>query len=197
MTQGQGSKWDRLEWLRGDGPVAPAARRAGPEDLPQAVRIPYRPGLGRIVLAVVFFGACAAFLRNEARTNDRGLVINGLVELSVSGATVFYWVLCGSSVALVAAAVFVGLPQWFIPRFVVLEPDAITIPGWGLSTRHYRIPRCDIRGVHVSSYRKYRFLKVLAVGGTRSINSGMLPLEGDFDVILGWFQSSRERVPRA
>lgn len=190
------NKWDRLEWLRGDpnGPQPAPLPASGMPPASAAREIPYRPSLGKPLLAMVFFGVCAVIMAHEAQTNDRGVVLNGLVELSTSGATVFYWVICGLSLGLVATALFFGLPQLLIPRRIVLEPDAITIPGWGFSRKHYRIPREEVRGVHLSSYQKIRMLKIIHVGGSKTINSSMMPHDGDMDTVLAWF---KEPAPAA
>lgn len=39
------------------------------------------------------FGACAAFLFYRASTNDRGLIINGIIHFDAEGADIFYFVL--------------------------------------------------------------------------------------------------------
>lgn len=49
-------------------------------------------------LAFILFGGSAAFMVNRAQTNDRGLIINGLIELDSSGADVFYAVMAVLSV---------------------------------------------------------------------------------------------------
>ncbi len=53
----------------------------------------YRPSPKVMVLSGLFFGACAAVLGHKASTNTRGLMLNGIIELSPSGASTFYWVL--------------------------------------------------------------------------------------------------------
>ncbi|MRG98028.1 hypothetical protein [Polyangium spumosum] len=53
------------------------------------LRKPYTP----LVLAILFFGACAAFMFHRASVNDRGLVLNGLIHFEPGGADVFYAVM--------------------------------------------------------------------------------------------------------
>ena len=48
---------------------------------------PYRPKWGMIIFGVVFFGACSVALGMKAADNDRGVVINGLIEFGPQGAT--------------------------------------------------------------------------------------------------------------
>jgi hypothetical protein len=184
------NKLAHLDWLRTDTAAASHPAAARPSG---TMEIPYRPALGKTALAAVFFGFGAVIMGHAARTNDRGLILIRLIELSVSGAAIFYWVICYVCLAFVAVAVLFALPQAFIPRRILLEPDAITVPGWGFSTRHYRIPRDEIRGASVSSYHKYRFLKITTLGGSKTINSSMLPHEGDFDVIVNWLDGPAAR----
>jgi hypothetical protein len=177
--------WSQLDWLKGDGP-----RPVPPPDAPRPTKesersytFAYRPHAGMLVLAVLFFGAGALFMRHLAVTNDRGLVINGIITLGVGGAKIFYWSLAGVCAAFVVAGIFFGIPQIFIPRNVILEPDAITVPGWGLSKKHYRIPWKEIEAVVRSSHQKYVFVRIIHGGRKYAINSGMLPSNSDMETI--------------
>jgi hypothetical protein len=59
------------------------------EDTIIPLRRPYR----ELVLGFVLFGAAAAYLFYRASTNDRGLILNGLIHLDPSGAGTFFVVL--------------------------------------------------------------------------------------------------------
>jgi hypothetical protein len=45
---------------------------------------------GIFALAALLFGGAAAFFFHRAGTNDRGLIINGIIELSPGAADIFY-----------------------------------------------------------------------------------------------------------
>jgi len=53
---------------------------------------------GMFVLAAVFFGV-------RANSNDRGLIINRVVELSENSATIFYRIFCFLSLCFVAITI--------------------------------------------------------------------------------------------
>ncbi len=55
--------------------------------------IPLRKPYKQLVLAVLFFGACAAFMFHRANTNDRGLILNGILHFEPGGADIFYAVM--------------------------------------------------------------------------------------------------------
>ena len=190
MAQEPQNKWAQLDWLKGDGrPPAPLPADRVQYRAPERVEIEYRPPVGRLLLAMLFFAACGLFGAHQARTNDRGLIISRLIELSPAAATAFWGVLCVLSFGFVAAALGM-FPRSFVRRHIVLEADAITIPTPGLNRRVYRIPREDIRSVSVQHFQKMRYVKFRHHGGVRPINSTWLPHEGDLDRILKWLDAS-------
>lgn len=52
--------------------------------------IPLRRPYKEAGLVAVFFGPCAAFFYHRATTNDRGLILNGLIEMGPEAADWFY-----------------------------------------------------------------------------------------------------------
>jgi len=189
MATEPGGKWEKLDWLKGDGPAAaPGPVGWARQRPPERVEIAYGPSAGKLVLGVLFFGCVAAFMAHAARTNDRGLILGGLIELSTPWATVFYWVISAAGVAFVLLMLLL-VPRCLVRRHIVLEKDAITIPSRTPSRRVYRIARGDIRDVSVRQYRHLRYVKIYHAGGVRPINSTWLPHEWDLDVILEWLRA--------
>lgn len=138
---------------------------------------------GKLALGVIFFGAGALFMHHRAATNDRGLIINGLIELGVHGAKIFYWSLAALSAAFVVVCIFYGMPQLLIRRRITMDEDAITLPARGFSAAHYRIPWGEIESVSRSTYEKMTFLKIRHRGRRFSVNSTWLPSNGDIEII--------------
>jgi hypothetical protein len=60
---------------------------------------------GRFALLSLLFGASAVFMAHEAETNDRGLIINGIIHLDPGSADVFYAVMALLSIGFVAIGV--------------------------------------------------------------------------------------------
>jgi hypothetical protein len=192
--QSEPSKWDRLDWLKANEP-APATRaaRAAPavvmQHSPRVIELPYAPPIGKLLLGAIFFGICAMFIAERARSNDAELIINGIIHLSVANATRFYWGLTLLSGGFVAACLVFGLPQVFIRRRIVLADDAITYPGWGFSRKHYTVPARKIRAASVSTYSGNRFITIRTDVGKFTVNGMWLPSEGDADTIIDWLKT--------
>lgn len=55
--------------------------------------IPLRRPYKEAILALVLFGACAVFFYVRATNNDRGLILNGIIEMGPEGADRFYAIL--------------------------------------------------------------------------------------------------------
>jgi len=67
------------------------------------------------------FDACAIALGFEASSNDRGVIINGIIELDTEQATVFYWVLSSGGAAFVVTSCVLAFQ-----RLTVASPLAPT-----------------------------------------------------------------------
>jgi hypothetical protein len=143
-----------------------------------------------LLLGILLCPLAGWFMLNVAHTNDRGLSIEGIFQLGVVGASRFYGALGAFCFAATALMIFFGLPQCFIRRQIVLEDQAITLPGWGFSRRHYLVPAREIEWVDLRMYRKkYRFLRIRHAGKTHAVNSTWLPCDGDMDTILDWLNA--------
>src|ERR1044072_8583305 len=88
----------------------------------------YQPKWTVILACATFFGLCAAVLGNKARTNNRGLIISGMIELSVDGATTFYWVLCFFGVCFVLIACLLAVHRLTHRQRIVFTPTSLIVP---------------------------------------------------------------------
>ncbi len=142
-------------------------------DMPGVVRYRYVPRLIPMVLAVSFFGAASIFYVWRAQGNDRGLVINGLIELGTAGATRFY-------VALAAASAgFVAIGSWALavrlggPKYLVLGERALSIPsrfGRGAKVFEYSA----IQDVQLVKIQGQSSLQLVSAQGKAAISGMML-----------------------
>ena len=144
----------------------------------------YRPKWTAIVLCALFFGALAIFFAAMAKDNDRGLVINGIIELSPSIATVFYLVFAGLSVAFVAGAGVLAIDRLTVHRRIAFTDSGITIPRSRWSTEEIAVPFSEIVRLSTSEVQRQRFLKIVYKGGKFTLNASLLPSKDDFDEIL-------------
>jgi hypothetical protein len=144
----------------------------------------YRPKWTTIVLASLFFGAGALFFAAMAKDNDRGLIINGIIELSPGGARIFYWALAALSVGLVAAASTMAMVRLTLRQRIAVGTTCITVPRSRWSSEEIAVPFAEIIRLSTSDVSGQRFLKVVYRGGKFKLVASMLPSEGDFDEIL-------------
>ena len=147
-----------------------------------------------MAFASAFFAAIAFFMGREATLNDRGLVINGLIHLGPSGATIFYWCIA----AIGAAFVTIGIPALFVgllsSRRITLTATEISAPKFGFSRVATVVKLADIQHVSMQVVHKQRFLNVFHGNGKLTINESFLPSRVAFEELCAAIAS---RVPAA
>jgi hypothetical protein len=138
------------------------------------MRFAYKPRAGRMILAGVFFAACAVDLGHAAMTNDRGVIIEDAIRLGPEGATILYWVLSATSAAFVALSVASSLALWGRPpSCLVLDDEAVALPGrWNRGTR--RVPYATIERVELSVVYRQHLLVLVTRSGKFAIAGMML-----------------------
>lgn len=150
----------------------------------ETLRYDYKPKLWSSLLAGLFFAGCGVVLGNVALTNDRGLILNGIIELETGSATIFYWVLT----ALCAGFVFVGLVATVrslgAPHEVVLDRIAISAPKGVTGKIVVTVPYARITDLKVSQVKSQKFLAVHHADGKLTITRSMLPTHDAFEELL-------------
>ncbi len=132
------------------------------------------------VSASVFAGAASSLIfivaARAAMSNDRGLIINHILEFGTTGATRLYW-----SIALLCAAVLVWL-LWTVliggykDQFVFLSDKAITVPvvlGTGAPVV-VRFDRIKDMSLLIQERTKYRLLRIEHMHGRVEIHESVL-----------------------
>jgi len=117
----------------------------------------------------------------NAMVNERGLIINGLIHLEPSGATIFYWCMAALSAVFVVVAVpafFVGLLS---SQHVILTSTEISAPKFGFSGKATVVKLSDIKSLSVQEIQKERFLNIQHANGNLSINASFLPDKAAFE----------------
>jgi hypothetical protein len=145
---------------------------------------PYRPRVLGMLLAVAFFGGCAAVGIHAARTNDSGLIINGVLELSERGATIFWYGLAAASLAFVAAGcagVWAGL--FGSERLIVTESELIVPKTLSFGRPPDRVALREIRELSRQEVQRQRFLIVTHSAGRLTIGRNLLPDDATFERI--------------
>ena len=133
------------------------------------------------MLGVIFFGAIAVYAGYSALANERGLIINGLVQLEREGATTFHWVMAAVSAAFVAVALPAFLLGLFSSHRVTLTADEISAPKYAFSREATTVKLSDIKDLTVQVVQNHRFLNIEHPGGKLTINDSFLPDKSAFD----------------
>lgn len=103
----------------------------------------YKPKWKSLALAIVFFTVCAIALFHKASNNDRGLIIEEIITLSVSSATIFYYVLSAFAVLGVVFGV-IGIVTSRKIKYLIFTETEIRIPPVGIQKKESIIPIKEI-----------------------------------------------------
>ena len=134
-----------------------------------------------MLLAGALFGVFGLGLGHEALTNDRGLLLNGVIELETSGATVFYWILtlvCLGFVVCGLGGVILGMTS---RRTVVLGDNSLSTPGTAWSRRNTDIPLSNITDLAMQTLHGQQFLTIFHIGGKLSLVRSMFSSPAEFE----------------
>jgi hypothetical protein len=139
--------------------------------------IPLRRPFTQLVLAALLFGGAAAFFAHRASTNDRGLILNGIIHFDPDGADVFYVVMALLSAGMSAMGAF---GMWRLSRIdpfrVVIRKKSISLPsGPPVRAAESTISFRDVVGVELLPPQKPVRLAIHAAGGTHGIAANTLP----------------------
>ena len=146
--------------------------------MPQAPgdrEFPDRPRWSGILFGGFFFTFCAAVLAHRAATNERGLIIDGIIRLEPDSATTFYRVLAALGVCFVVAACFLAAYRLTSRQRLVFGATAMNVPAsrWSSATR--AIAYRDIRQMTLHRVSGQTFLTLRHTGGKFVVVASMLP----------------------
>ena len=132
----------------------------------------YRVKLTTAIWPILLFGAAAWFFIHEAVTNDRGLIINGLIHLGITGATVFYWVMASFSMGFVLLGLII-MAAAILDRkkpVVRIYGDRFEYPAGLFTKKDPAMPTAEgsVRYVQVK-YDDIQYIQILDIYRTRMI----------------------------
>jgi hypothetical protein len=143
----------------------------------------YKPRWTLIVFCAVFFGLVAVSLGAKAHGNTRGVIINQVIKLSPSGATMFYWVLCACSIGFVAIAVFLAYHRLTFRQRIAFGATVLLVPASRWSSAEQQIGYRDVQALSKTQVSGQRFLYVTHSGGTYVLTASMLPSKAAFEEV--------------
>ena len=156
-------------------------------------RYSYNGSWGRLLWVLLFFGSCSAFMAYTAAHNKAGLIIEGIIRLGPSGAAVFYWVNAALSGAFVLLGLLLMVNRIVNPQFLMLETDALLLPGGLFQRRTSRISYADIQEcLEVQIYRQ-TFLHLAVYGRRFTINAALFPHKADYAAVRDFLVTRARR----
>lgn len=138
-------------------------------------RIPYNPKWGVILGCAAFFGACSGFMAHKAAHNTVGLIINGIITLGPTGATVFYWVVSALGACFVLLGIMLAVRRIASPRVLELGADKLLLPFGRFQRQTVCIAYADIQSVSEARVSGQTFLYVTAGGLKHTITASLFP----------------------
>ncbi|WP_267387765.1 hypothetical protein [Sphingomonas sp. GC_Shp_3] len=134
----------------------------------------YRPKAASALLVTALTGAVAVFTVWTARDNDRGLIINHLIRLDPSQATIFWWgmaVVCGIGFLL---GLFLLVLAVSPPRLVTLDATGITAPRNTFTTATVTLAYGAITDLRIVTVKRHRTLTIAHRDGRLSITETVM-----------------------
>lgn len=153
----------------------------------------YKPSWLVIFGCGALFALAAAIFALRANSNDRGLIINHIIELSENGATYFYWVMCFLSAGFVTIAVALTFHRLKFRQRVALTANGIVVPASRWSAGEKFIEYKNISALSESSINGQHFLYIFHADGKYILNRGMLPSKKVYREII---ESLEQRTNR-
>jgi hypothetical protein len=143
----------------------------------------YRPKESIIFFGTLFSVSATIFFGFMARSNDRGLIINGIIKLSPWGATVFYSVLAACSLVFVLMSIAIFIHLLLYSQKIVLTAEELIVPKSRWSSKEITISYSTITEIRITEVKYQRFMKIAHRAGVSTITASMLPTKNDFDTI--------------
>lgn len=155
----------------------------------EEIKYHYKPNFLVFLLGIIFFGVSTFIIAREALTNDHGLIIYRVIELSASEATILLWFLTLLALVFTSAAFLAIFSGISTRRELVLTETHILIPKSAVSSKNVIIQYSDIKEIKVESAAGQIFLSVVLDKSKKSIPKSMLPEKDAFENIRAFLES--------
>jgi hypothetical protein len=137
-----------------------------------------------LTIFIIFVLALISFIFVQvALDNDAGLGYRS-IELSVNGATIFYWFISGLFLIFTLFWLKGFLMGRSKNREIILDETSISSPKSGLSKKIVKVKYSDITGVSVGDQSGHVMLNIFHSGNTLIIPKAMLPDEKSFNELI-------------
>jgi hypothetical protein len=144
----------------------------------------YKPSWLIIILGGLLFGVGVGVLAIKANYNNRGLIINHIIELTTSEATIFYWTLSFFSLCFVLMTVGLIFHRFKYRQRIAFTEKGIIVPKSRWSGEEKIIEYKDISGISRANISGQKFIYLIHSGGKFIINCNMLPSKKAVEEII-------------
>ncbi|MDR3613292.1 MAG: hypothetical protein P4L53_06985 [Candidatus Obscuribacterales bacterium] len=151
-------------------------------------KYPYNASYKRMILCgaiVTLMGYCLA---QAAMTNDRGLSIDYIINFDTSGATIFYWSLCGFCVLGGLVAILAMVIRRVSPKELEIDDNGITIPYGFMLSKTKRVNFSEISNITETVISRQTFLNLYTPAGKVALMESLLPEKNDYEDIKEFLQ---------
>lgn len=145
---------------------------------------PYKFKASVALMGLLFFGFCAFVFSYLALHNDRGLVINRIIQLETGGATIVYWLLFVLAMPFILLSFLILWKGLSNKREILLNDHGITAPKKGLSQKNLTIPYQEISELIIEECQAQYCLKIISNTQKLSIPAIMLPSKVEFEDLV-------------
>ncbi len=146
----------------------------------EEIRIPYKAKKLTFILCILMFGVCAIGLTKMALSNDRGLILNGIVEFSTEGATIFYLCIAVVPALLVVMGILGIYFSVTSKKEVVLKETSISSPKSLYSKKIITVNFSDVTDYSIQSVQNQTYLFIFFQEGKLTIPQSLLPNKAEF-----------------
>lgn len=144
----------------------------------------YKPSWWIILLGGAMFGFATVFFVYRAFSNDRGLIINRVIELSESSATIFYWVFAFLSLCFVLTVIAITYHRLKFHQRLAFTDSELIVPASRWSAAEKSIKYADVSSLSVMEISGQKFLYVYHSGEKYIVNAALLSSKKTFEEIV-------------
>ena len=148
----------------------------------------YKPKFQSAVFAIGIFLAAAVFMSYETAYEDRGVIIDSLIELGPQAAKGLFMLLALMSFGLVGYGVMVARASLMRDRNIGIAWQHVSIPDSILTRTAIEIPFADITGLSLKTGRNFRILHIHHKAGATTATERFFESRSSFEDFLARLQ---------
>ena len=149
----------------------------------------YKPKATTTLICILFFGLCTAVLGVKAASNDRGLILNGILTFSEQGASIFYWILTALSFGFVVIGLLVIIQRATGTLNLELSENELKIPSGFFKKTMTQVSLSDVTGISELEVHGQKFLYLHTAERKFCVSRALMPSKQSYEEIKELIQS--------